>query len=148
MFNYLILTKRPERITDCLPGDWGSGYPNVWLLVSTETQELYRERWGILLGIPAAIRGLSAEPLLSPIVLTPPFPDWIITGGESDPVKPRLSDPAWFMSIADQCRAEHIPLFHKQNGGSKKLDGHWGGRELDGRTWNQFPTINPKRIAI
>jgi protein gp37 len=84
---YQILTKRPERILQCLPKDWGSGYPNVWLGVSIESQE-QAERANILKDIPAwtGNRFISAEPLIGPLE----FPtsifsyfSWIIIGGES-----------------------------------------------------------------
>lgn len=64
---YQILTKRPERIADHLPSDWGNGYSNVWLGVSCENQETADERIPILLNTPAAVHWVSAEPLLSPI---------------------------------------------------------------------------------
>src|SRR3990167_5422001 len=57
---YQILTKRPERIADHLPADWGpTGYPNVWMGVSVEN---YRFTWrlDILANTPARIRFLSA----------------------------------------------------------------------------------------
>lgn len=44
--------------------------PNVWLGVSVEDQTRADERIPILLEIPAAIRVISAEPLLGPIDLT------------------------------------------------------------------------------
>jgi protein gp37 len=66
---YQILTKRPERIAAGLPGDWGEGYPNVWLGVSCENQEAADKRIPLLLCTPAAIRFISAEPLLGPINL-------------------------------------------------------------------------------
>ena len=107
---YQILTKRPERIKDHLPADWGSGYPNVWLGVSVENQQMADERIPELLRIHAVVRFLSLEPLLGPVDVTQakinysaptrydssgrgiewtdPGPafigvDWIILGGES-----------------------------------------------------------------
>lgn len=66
--------------------------------------------------------------------------DWVITGGESGPEnKIRKANIEWFRSIRDQCQKYSIAFFHKQHGGSKKIDGVWGGRELDGRTWDEFP---------
>jgi protein gp37 len=140
-FNYLILTKRPERILYCLPKDWNDGYKNVWLLVSAENQTEYDNRWQILSDIPAHIKGISAEPLLTPlgIATVGSRPDWIITGGESDKEKPRLSEIDWFRDIRDQCKSANIPYFHKQHGGTKKINGAWGGRELDGKTFNEYP---------
>lgn len=68
---YQILTKRPERIAEHLPADWGpTGYPNVWLGVSAENQVWANRRIPLLLNTPARVRFLSAEPLLKPIDLT------------------------------------------------------------------------------
>lgn len=140
---YQILTKRPDLIKDRLPSDWGNGYPNVWLIVSTEDQTTYEERMRMLIDIPAAVKGISAEPLLSPIYLHwSQHLDWVITGGESGPGA-RPTNPVWIRNIIDQCSHSMIPLFHKQNGGTKKIDGAWGGRVFEGRTYDQLP--EPKR---
>lgn len=81
---YQILTKRPERIIDHLPADWGEGYPNVWLGVSVENNDQVH-RIDALDAIQAKTRFISFEPLLGP--LTRGFVsdqiDWIIIGGES-----------------------------------------------------------------
>lgn len=139
-FIYLILTKRPERILEHLPNDWGTGYLNVWLLISAEDQIQLHKRWDCLRDIPATVKGISAEPLLSQISLGSTIrPDWVITGGESDNKNPRTSNPEWFRFLRDQCLEKNIPFFHKQNGGSKKINGAWGGRLLDGRTWDEYP---------
>lgn len=45
--------------------------PNVWLGVSAENQEQFNKRVPLLLECPAAIRWVSAEPLLGPINATP-----------------------------------------------------------------------------
>lgn len=50
---FRILTKRASRILECLPGDWGDGYENVLLQVTTENQARTDERLSILLDIPA-----------------------------------------------------------------------------------------------
>lgn len=68
---YIIPTKRPELILDRLPHDWGGGWPNVWLLVSAGCQESVDKWVPELLKVPAAIRGLSAEPLLESIYVDP-----------------------------------------------------------------------------
>lgn len=68
--DWMILTKRPERIEQCLPSDWGTkGYPNVWLGTSIEN-ETRIGRIAELLSVPAAVHFLSLEPLLGPINLT------------------------------------------------------------------------------
>lgn len=68
-----ILTKRPERIAECLPPDWGNGYPNVWMGVSAENQKRADERIPILSTIPARVRFVSCEPLLEDIDLSHHF---------------------------------------------------------------------------
>jgi protein gp37 len=159
---YQILTKRPERIVGHLPADWGEGYPNVWLGTSVESQKYANERIPMLIEAPARIKFLSCEPLLGPLDLEPwlwqpgyvwdgfddvigeaePSEeiDWVITGGESGSrkdVRPAQLD--WFRSIRDQCIDAEVAYFHKQHGGSMKVDGVWGGRVLDGITWDQMP---------
>jgi protein gp37 len=87
---WLILTKRPERIEACLPHDWGTGYPNVWLGVTVENNDsLFR--LSLLAKIPAKLRFVSAEPLLETVDFTMLINNerpidafqWIILGGES-----------------------------------------------------------------
>lgn len=137
---YQILTKRPERIAQSLPSDWGRGWPNVWLGVSIENQD-YTFRKDILCQIPSNIRFISAEPLLGPIDLGPlDGMHWVITGGESGPnARPMHAD--WARSIRTQCEAANIPYFHKQNGGTSLVSGAWGGRMLDGKTWDGIPVF-------
>lgn len=130
---YQILTKRPENIPARLPGDWGEGYPNVWLGVSVENMEYHSRIWD-LCQVPAAIRFISAEPLLGMIDLgmdafladsigTPVLPlrklsqliHWVIAGGESGPAA-RPMHPQWLKFLRDQCREAKIPFFFKQWG--------------------------------
>ena len=138
---YQILTKRPYRILETLPADWGKGWSNVWLGVSVENQESANLRIPWLVRVPATVRFLSCEPLLGPIELWFGLANeiqWIITGGESGP-KARLMKPEWANAIRMQCHNANIPFFHKQNGGTKRIDGTWGGRMLDGSTWDGMP---------
>ena len=60
---------------------------------------------------------------------------WVITGGESGPGA-RLCDPAWVRAIRDLCIVSGVAFYHKQWGGRTPKS---GGRELDGRTWDEFP---------
>lgn len=122
---YQILTKRPRLVPTRLPADWGEGYPNVWLGVSVETRK-WAYRADLLRAVPAAVRFISAEPLLGPLVLDhwntdggPGFSyrcwsdsydgpeldltsiDWVIAGGESGgPEERRLVDQFGPKSIA------------------------------------------------
>jgi len=114
--DWLILTKRPELVTDRLPEDWGSGYRNVWLGVTVEMQK-YLNRIDILSEIPAALRFVSAEPLLEPIRFGHHINDvdWIITGCEQAARhKRRPMDDDWVRGIRDECDLAGVPLFHNQ----------------------------------
>lgn len=68
--DWLLLTKRPENILGMLPGDWGDGYPNVWLGTTVENQSMADERIPLLLQCPAAVRFLSCEPLLGRVYVS------------------------------------------------------------------------------
>ena len=123
---YQILTKRPERIAECLPPDWGNGYANVWLGVSVENQRLFEERALILAGIKAKLRFLSCEPLIQQLRLKEIQFEvlnaigWVIIGGESGndfgPWKYRPSQLLWFESIVEDCKSFGVPVFVKQLG--------------------------------
>lgn len=114
--DWLVLTKRAERIADCLPGDWGNGYPNVWLGVTAGCKSSL-DRVKILTKIPAAVRFVSAEPLLEPLDLTPYLSnlDWVITGCErAKKGQRRLMDLEWVRDIDSQCKAAKVAHFFKQ----------------------------------
>ncbi len=61
--------------------------------------------------------------------------DWVIVGGESGP-RHRPMDLDWVRSLRDQCLAARTAFFFKQVGGRSSKA---GGRDLDGRTWDQLP---------
>jgi len=94
--------------------------PNVWLGTSVEDQKTADERIPLLMETPAAIRWVSAEPLLGPIDFeaVPTMEgsiDWVVVGGESGP-KARPMHPDWARSLRDQCVAAGVPFFFKQWG--------------------------------
>jgi protein gp37 len=114
--------------------------PNVWLGVSAGNQRWAAARIPVLRQIPAAIRFVSAEPLIGPITgvdLT--GIDWVIAGGESGP-RHRPLDIGWARSLRDQCAAAGVAFWFKQVGGPTPKA---GGDLLDGRRWKQLPS-HPK----
>jgi protein gp37 len=130
---YQILTKRPERICEQLPNRWP--FQNVWLGVSVENARFY---WRIdsLNQIPASVRFLSLEPLLSPMPCLPlEGISWVVVGGESGPGC-RPMKPEWVREIREQCRKAEVAFFFKQWGGPRK---EVTGRVLDGRIWDAMP---------
>ncbi len=158
---FQVLTKRPERMREYilgmssrrgfiagygalvrggnLPDHYETAYeavakplPNVWLGVSVEDQKRADERIPILLDTPAAVRWISAEPLLGPLDLVTflggtlrignifiKVPavrlDWVVAGGESGP-DARPMHPDWARSLRDQCAAAEVPFLFKQWG--------------------------------
>jgi protein gp37 len=114
--DWLVLTKRAERIPDCLPKDWGLGYPNVWLGVTAGCRNSL-DRVKILTSIPAIVRFISAEPLLERLDLRPYLAsiDWVITGCErAAKGQRRVMDIEWVRDIDEQCRAAGVAHFFKQ----------------------------------
>jgi protein gp37 len=123
--------------------------PNVWLGVTAEDQPRADERIPDLLATPAAVRGVSCEPLLGPIdlrmwmgeaicgsthvALGESFErcdltgapceglDWVITGGESGPGARDNDFELNARALLSQCRAAGVPFFGKQNVGKRPL---------------------------
>ncbi|OZM70659.1 hypothetical protein CFN78_23500 [Amycolatopsis antarctica] len=139
---YQMLTKRSLRLRRF--ADRLSWPPNLWMGVSVEDEsQLYRVDH--LREVPAAVRFISAEPLLGPLNgLSLSGIGWVITGGESGP-RARPCDTAWVRGIRDACTDLDVPFFHKQWGGirPKSL-----GRELDGRTHDGMPTRRSLAVNV
>lgn len=159
---YQILTKRPERVLDCLPSDWGEkGYPNVWLGTTVENQQQAHNRLKLLWLWTAAVKWVSFEPLLGPIDLYDiptlwtydfvgeevvdkelrlPF-DWVIVGGESGnqsgKYRFRPCELSWLQGVVDVCQASGIPVFVKQLG--TYLNNHFCLNDHHGRDWSYWP---------
>lgn len=131
---FQILTKRAERmktLSKFLP--WPE---NIWLGVTVENNDC-RNRIDVLKKIPASVRFLSMEPLLSAVPnINLNLLDWIIVGGESGPGA-RPMEIEWVEDIRIQCSRRQIPFFFKQWGGVKKKA---IGRILNGRTYDEMPS--------
>lgn len=133
---FQILTKRPQRMLWYLTSGHSRSVerdpiwplPNVHVGVTAENQATANERISVLLQCPAAVRFLSAEPLLGPIDIQAAINrmpwmigggdaplHWVIVGGESGH-KARPMHPDWVVSLRDQCRAAEVPFFFKQWG--------------------------------
>ncbi|MEU8423803.1 phage Gp37/Gp68 family protein [Micromonospora sp. NPDC048835] len=131
---FQVLTKRAARLAKVAHDlDWP---PNVWMGVSVE-DDSQRSRIDFLRKVPAAVRFISAEPLLGPLPrLDLAGMDWLIAGGESGqgcrPMK-----GSWVADLRDQCDRAGAAFFFKQWGGRTPKA---GGRLLDGRTWDEMPT--------
>ncbi|MEO5776465.1 MAG: DUF5131 family protein [Flavobacterium sp.] len=144
-----ILTKRPDRIRQSLPADWGDGWDNVWLGVSVESQD-YFYRASILSQIPARTRFISAEPLLGELNLLKEVDGkkiiddihWVIIGGESGNETGkwlyRPCELKWLEKIIVDLKSEtDVAVFNKQLGTwlSKQL----GCKERHGGNIEEWP---------
>jgi protein gp37 len=132
---FQILTKRHERLAE-IAGEL-SWHPNIWMGVSIENRR-FIHRADYLRQVDAAVRFVSAEPLLGPLnELDLAGIDWLIAGGESGP-KHRPVRIEWLRQLRDQCIDEDVAYFFKQWGGHPPKA---GGRLLDGRTWDEMPKM-------
>jgi protein gp37 len=136
---YQILTKRSERLLELK--DKLSWPANVWMGVSVESKD-YTYRVRDLQKVPAAIRFVSAEPLLGPISRLPlKGIHWVIVGGESGR-HARPMELAWARSIREQCEKSGVSFFLKQLGGRQSKR---AGKQavLDGKRWASYPESPP-----
>ena len=134
---FQVLSKRPERMRELhrLWTDRHGVLPNVWLGTSIENDR-WTGRADHLRAAPAAIRFISAEPLLGPLPsLDLAGIDWLIVGGESG-IGHRPIEADWVRELRDRAVDAGVAFFFKQWGG-RTPKAH--GRTLDGRTWDEYP---------
>jgi protein gp37 len=136
---FQVLTKRHERLAELAPKlPWPS---NVWMGVSIENKR-WTMRADYLRTVPAAVRFISAEPLLGTLEnLDLSGIGWLICGGESGP-RHRPVNVEWVRQLRDRCKDESVPFFFKQWGGRTSKA---RGRVLDDREWSELPTA---RLAV
>jgi protein gp37 len=130
---FQVLTKRHERLLDLAPRlDW---HPNVWMGVTIENRR-FVHRADYLRQVDAAVRFVSAEPLLGPLDgLDLDGIDWLIAGGESGH-NHRTVREEWLLELRERCVDAGTAYFFKQWGGPRPKS---GGRLLQGRTWDEMP---------
>ena len=133
---FQILTKRPKRMAELAPSlPWPR---NLWAGTSVELDRFSWRANQYLREVPAAVRFVSAEPLLGSLhKLNLDHLQWVIVGGESG-VLNRPCDPAWVRDLRDRCGESGVYFFFKQWGGRTPKA---RGRVLDGRTWDEMPAF-------
>lgn len=119
--SFFMITKRPERIRDHLPSDWGKGWKHVQIAVTCENQWAADLRLPIYLNLPLRHRAVMAEPMLSPIDLSRYFRDYphliesVSVGGESGP-EARPCDFQWVLDLHRQCIDHRVCFSYHQTG--------------------------------
>lgn len=106
---FIIITKRVERIRQCLPEDWNNGYDNVVISVTVETQELVKKRLNIFKTIPCKHRWISCCPLIEPLDLTSflnddSFEHIECCGEIGNPDLTRPTYYEWVEDLSKQCK--------------------------------------------
>lgn len=154
---FQVLTKRPkvaeERLTAYYETLGLGPFPNVWIGTSIESWR-FNYRADVLRRVPAAVRFISAEPLLDTLYPSEHLDrqldltgiNWVIVGGESGPTH-RPMNVEWVREIQAMCEDGKVPFFFKQWGGRTPKA---GGRELYGRTWDEMPftkTVHTAEVA-
>jgi len=116
---FFLLTKRPQRVKDCLPRDWGSGWDNIFFNVTCENQRRADERIPILLELPFKHKGVMCAPFIGPVsiekYLTTGQIGQVICGGENyDGARP--CDFDWVKQLRAECVAHNITFCFIETG--------------------------------
>jgi len=138
---YQVLTKRAGRMASLLGGSlrFAAEQSHIWWGVSVENRKHGLPRVDLLRSAPTRVRFLSVEPLLEDLgTFKLNGISWVIVGGESGPGA-RPMNAEWVRNIRRQCKQAGVAFFFKQWGGVRKAE---TGRELDGRTYDEFPARN------
>lgn len=121
---YQVLTKRAQRMAEYTRRRYADRPmpSHIWLGVSAEDQQRADERLPHLCATPAAVRFVSAEPLLGSVSLAPWLSrsaggsvNWVILGGESGH-RSRDCDSEWLRVLMEECQALSVACFVKQLG--------------------------------
>ena len=130
---FFMITKRPERIKDHLPADWGSDYSHVTIAVTCENQAMLDKRLPIYLSLPLFNHSVMIEPMLSAVDLRPyiekykdasgiPLIKRVSLGGESGP-DARPCDYTWVEAVHETCVEYGISFHYHQTGAKLIKDG-------------------------
>ena len=124
--HFVFFTKRIERLSACLPNDWGDGYENVTVGCTCENQARAAQRLPVFLSLPLQHRKIICEPLLGSINLSPYLDRTLIeevcVGGESGE-HARVCNFDWVLNIRNACNAAGVRFSYHQTGAKLLRDG-------------------------
>lgn len=122
---FFILTKRANRIKECLPYDWNNGYENVILNVTCENQKRADERIPILLDIPAKHKGIMVAPFIGKVsiekYLATGAIEQVIAGGENY-AGSRICKYEWVKKLSDECKKYNTTFCFIETGNKFEKD--------------------------
>lgn len=119
--SFFMITKRPERVADHIPADWGDGWDHVTIAVTCENQSMADRRLPIYLALPLKHKSIMIEPMLTAVNLRPYFEkhpgeiESVSVGGESGP-DARPCNYAWVLDVHMQCVENSISFSYHQTG--------------------------------
>ena len=123
---FFLLTKRPERVVECLPKDWGRGWDNVFLSVTAENQARADERLPILMRLPFKHKGVMTAPFIGPITLKKWLAsgqiEQVIAGGENYDGS-RVLKYEWVKALYEECVAADVTFCFIETGTKFEKDG-------------------------
>lgn len=136
---FFLLTKRPQRVADCLPPDWGDGWENIFFNVTCENQRRADERIPLLLSLPFRHKGIMCAPFIGPVsvdqYLSSGQIEQVICGGENyDGARPCNFD--WVRSLRRECEAHNTTFCFIETGTTFIKDGkryHMPDKQLQSR---------------
>ena len=123
---FFILTKRANRIKECLPKDWNTGYDNVMINVTCENKKRADERIPTLLSIPAKHKGIMVAPFIGEVnidkYLKEGAIEQVIAGGENYDGS-RLCKYDWVKKLSDECKKYNVTFCFIETGNKFEKDG-------------------------
>ena len=123
---FFLLTKRPERVLECLPKNWNEGWNNIFFNVTCENQQMADERIPILEKLPFKHKGIMVAPFIGQVsiakYLQRGFIEQVIAGGENYDGS-RLLKYEWVKNLYDECVASDIKFAFIETGTYFEKDG-------------------------
>lgn len=124
--HFLMITKRIDRLAECIPEDWGAGWEHVTICCTVENQQMADYRLPVYKTAPVKHKIIICEPLLEKINLDPYIGgDWveqIVAGGESG-LQARPCNYGWVLELRRVCEERGIAFWFKQTGARLVKDG-------------------------
>lgn len=123
---FFLLTKRPERVAEHLPQDWGNGWDNVFFSVTAENQKRADERLPLLMDLPFKHKGVMTAPFIGEISLLKWLKsgkiEQVIAGGENYDGQ-RILQYEWVKKLYDECRQNNVTFCFIETGTKFAKDG-------------------------
>lgn len=123
---FFLLTKRPQRVAECLPEDWGNGWENVFFNVTCENQRRADERIPIMLDLPFKHKGIMCAPFIGEIhiarYLASGQIEQVIAGGENYDGS-RICNFDWVKVLHNECKANNVTFCFMETGTKFVKDG-------------------------